>query len=59
MPSNKVIVFVSVVKTATMACCNNCACCDGEDDNVTPMEWKAYFASLGMDIPTNFLETTI
>ena len=40
-------------------CCNNCACCDGEDDNVKPMEWKAYFASLGMDLPTNFLETYV
>ena len=40
-------------------CCNNCVCCDGGDVNVTPSEWKAFFASLGMDLPANFLETYV
>ena len=40
-------------------CCNNCVCCNGDDVNVTPFEWKAFFASLGMDLPTNFLETYV
>ena len=40
-------------------CCNNCVCCNGGDANVTPFEWKAFFASLGMDLPTNFLETYV
>ena len=40
-------------------CCNNCVCCNGGDVNVTPFEWKAFFASLGMDLPTNFLETYV
>ena len=39
-------------------CCNNCVCCGG-DVKVTPVEWKAFFASLGMDLPTNFLETYV
>ena len=40
-------------------CCNNCVCCKVNfgDVNVTPNEWKAFFASQGMDLPTNFLET--
>ena len=40
-------------------CCNNCACCDGSDLNVTPSECKAYFASLRMVLPANFLETYV
>ena len=39
--------------------CNNCVCCYGVDIDVTPFEWKAFFASLGMDLPTNFLETYV
>ena len=40
-------------------CCNNCVCCKVNfgEVNVTPNEWKAFFASQGMDLPTNFLET--
>ena len=39
--------------------CNNCVCCYGVDIDVTPFEWKAFFASLGMDLPANFLETYV
>ena len=44
-------------------CCNNCQCCgdwyDYLNGDVTSSEWKAYFASLGMDLPVNFLETYV
>ena len=40
-------------------CCNNCCCCDDGGHDVTPSEWKAYFSSMGMDLPPDYLENYV
>ena len=37
-------------------CCNKCCCCDGRDYDVTTSEWVAFFASMGMDLPSDYME---
>ena len=33
-------------------CCNDCVCCDGRNEEITPSEWEAYFSSVGIDPPS-------